>query len=97
MSAEKGNGHVNLLSGEHWKLFQVHNNSLKVLQTELYVLKQLILSAHSSELHMSYVHMYVTYDIRIMTFVCLCTNKFLPQKVSETILPAAFYNNDLPF
>ena len=41
----------------------------------------------------------ITYDIWIFTFVCLCTDNFLPQLVClrRTILPAAFYNHCLPF
>ena len=41
----------------------------------------------------------ITYDLWILTFVCLCKDNFLPQLVCllRSILPAAFYNNCLPF
>ena len=41
----------------------------------------------------------ITYDIWIFTFVCLCTDNFVPQLVCLriSILPAAFYNHCLPF
>ena len=41
----------------------------------------------------------ITYDIWIFTFVCICTDNFLPNLVCLriTILPAAFYSHCLPF
>ena len=41
----------------------------------------------------------IMYDIWIFTFICLCTDNFLPQRAClyRTILPAAFYNHCLLF
>ena len=41
----------------------------------------------------------ITYDIWVFTFVCLCTDNFVPKLVCllGILLPAAFYNHSLPF